>query len=81
MPRQGERSPKQSRQVAERIAIGWTSLCAGMAAISTWRMERRPGEGHSQFIDIVAGHREVQVYISPTGRSVRVYVDHDEVVW
>lgn len=25
------------------------------------------------------GHREVEVYVSPTGRSVRVYVDRVEI--
>lgn len=81
MPRQGKRSPKPSKEVAELIGVGWPSACDGLAVLNTWKMERRPGEGPSHFIDIAAGKRRIQVYISPTGQSVRVYVDHDEVEW
>lgn len=78
MPDKGNVTPKPSSRVTELLAIGWTPLCAGLAAISTWHMQRRPSEGRSHFIDVYAGERHVQVFISPTGRSVRVFVDGDE---
>lgn len=74
-------APKPSKRVTDLLAIGWSPLCNGLVAASQWTMKRRPSEGPSHFLDIVAGERKIQVYISPTGRSVRVYVDHDEVLW
>lgn len=78
MPRQGNDTPKPSRRVAELLAIGWTSACDGLAALSWFTMQRRPNEGVSRFIDVYAGERRFQVYISPAGRSVPVYVDGKE---
>lgn len=78
MPRQGNDSPKPSRRVSELIAIGWSSACDGLVALSWFTIQRRPKEGTSRFVDLYAGQRHVQIYISPTGRSVRVYVDGNE---
>jgi hypothetical protein len=70
--------PKPSKRVVELLSLGWTSACDGLAALQWFTMKRRPNEGTSRFLDIYAGERHVQIYISPTGRSVRVYVDGNE---
>lgn len=78
MPDRAKSSPKPSKQVAKLIGLGWSSACDGLAALSWFEVRRRPNESLSRFIDIYAGDRKVQVYISPTGRSVRVFVDGQE---
>lgn len=69
---------KPSRRVSELIAVGWTSACDGLAALNWFAIKRRPNEGTYRVIDLYAGERRVEVYISPAGRSVRVYVDGKE---
>lgn len=76
-----KRAPKPSAKVAELKAIGWTPVCDGLAVVQTWKVGLRRNEPDSHFIDVYAGERHVQVYISPTGQSVRVFVDYDEVRW
>lgn len=71
--------PKPSDRVRECLDCGWTSLCDGLAAIETFHMEFREGRGESRYINVRAGERIVQVAISPAGRSVRVFVDGNEV--
>ena len=78
MPDKGHRSPEPSWRVANLLDMGWTSAANGLAAIQWWHVARRSTEGESQFLDLYAGDRHVQVYISPTGRAVRVYVDGQE---
>jgi hypothetical protein len=73
-----KREPKPSRKVTELLAIGWTPAAGGLVALSEFIIRRRPTEGISHFIDVFAGERHVQVYVSPSGRSVRVYVDGTE---
>lgn len=70
--------PKASKSVTDLLDIGWSPLCDGLVAATDWYVERRPGEGKSHRLDIYAGERHIQICVSPTGRSVRVYVDGEE---
>lgn len=82
MPRQGKRSPKPSAKVAKAITeADWDPICDGLAAAYWFKFETRPGRGPHRVLKVLAGEREVEVCISPTGQSVRVFVDHDEVLW
>lgn len=70
---------KASEQVTKALEREWwQSACDGSVAVSSWKIKRRPNEGESHFLDVLAGERKVQIYVSPTGRSVRVYVDGKE---
>lgn len=69
-------TPKPSAQVAKALTIeGNYAACDGLVAICAHQVRRRPNEDVSRFLHILAGERRVEVYLSPTGRSVRVYVD------
>lgn len=71
--------PQPSEAVARALAREWWSpACDGLAAVTSWNVKRRPNERESRFLDVLAGDRKVQVYISPGGRSVRVFVDGTE---
>ncbi len=79
MPDKGHRSPEPSAKVAQLLQTEeWSPACIGLAAVADWRIRRRTNEHESHFLDVFAGKRHVQVCISPTGRSVRVYVDGHE---
>jgi hypothetical protein len=71
---------KRSQRVADAIDAGFTPIgvAAAVAAFRLQHRDRDPGPYH--FVDLVAGDRKVQVSISPTGRSVRVFVDGQEAV-
>jgi len=53
----------------------WTPAADGLAALMWHRFEFRKGRGDYRTVHLLAGEREVQVSISPSGRSVRVFVD------
>lgn len=70
---------KASDQVTKALSIeGTVSACDGLVAISAHQVKRRPNEDYSRFLHVLAGERRVEIYLSPTGRSVRVYVDGKE---
>lgn len=72
--------PKPSAAVVRALTIeGNYSACDGLVALSAHKVQRRPSEGYSRFLHILAGERRIAIYLSPTGRSVRVYVDRHEV--
>ena len=66
-----------TRKVQESIEAGWSATCDGLAAVAWFRLDTADAPRHA--LKVRAGGREVEVYISPTGRSVRVWVDHEEV--
>ena len=69
-----------TERVARAIEAGWRPACEGMAAVASWGVFRRKNDPRPyHFVDVLAGDRQVQVSISPNGRSVRVFVDGDEV--
>ncbi len=79
MPDKGDRTAKPSQRVANALALeGVVPACDGLVAISAHSVQSRPNEPASRFLHIYAGERRVEVYLSPTGRSVRVYVDGKE---
>lgn len=74
-----ERTPKPSARVAQVLEAGGTPALDGLVAIMGGKLPLYRGRGPHRFLDVWAGERHVQVYVSPTGRSVRVYVDGQEV--
>ena len=71
--------PKASERVTNALSIeGTVPDCDGLVAISAHQVKRRPNEDYSRFLHVLAGERRVEIYLSPTGRSVRVYVDGKE---
>lgn len=75
---------KIALRASERVMMavleaGWDSACDGLAAVMWHRFEFRKGRGDHRTLHVLAGDREVQVGISPSGRSVRVFVDGEEV--
>lgn len=67
----------RSERVANAIEAGYAPV--GPAAVSWFEYEARPGRGPHAQVNLVAGDRKVEVSVSPTGRSVRVWVDGEEV--
>lgn len=64
----------RSEPVRRALEAGWTP--AGPAAVSWWTYRHRMRDaGPYHFVDVRAGERRVQISVSPTGRSVRVFVD------
>lgn len=73
-----ERSWKE--RFAQLMEAGWTSACEGRIALSTYAVEWYKGRGKHHTLQVeIEGGRTVEVSISPTGRSVRIYVDGEEV--
>lgn len=70
--------PKASERVTKALESDWTPACDGLVAISAHQVKRRPNEDYSRFLHVLAGERRVEIYLSPTGKSVRVYVDGKE---
>lgn len=67
-------------RVEQLIEAGWTALLDGAIAASWWAIEWRAGRGkHRSLMLYVRGGRSIEVTVSPTGRSVRVFVDGNEV--
>jgi hypothetical protein len=79
MPRQGNDSPKPSERVAKALATDqWDAVMDGLVAAHWFRFEHRPGRGPHRVLKMLVGERDIEVVVSPTGRSVRVYVDGNE---
>jgi hypothetical protein len=73
----GERPPNRSDAVQRAIDAGYSP--AGPFAVSWFGYEARPGRGDHHQLNVLAGDVKVEVSVSPTGRSVRVWVDGEEV--
>lgn len=64
----------RSEGVRRCLEAGWTAV--GPAAVSWFTFRHRMRDaGPYHFVDVRAGERRVQISVSPTGRSVRVFVD------
>lgn len=57
----------------------WSMACNGNAGVRWFTIRRRTTEPASSILTVRTEHREVEVYISPAGRSVRIFVDGEEV--
>lgn len=69
-----------SERMRQLFEAGWASACEGLIAISSYAFEWRAGRGQYKTLQVeVEGGRTVEISISPTGRSVRIYVDGEEV--
>jgi hypothetical protein len=53
--------------------LGWTSAAGGKLALADFAFEHRGGTYHQ--LNIQSEGRKIEVTVSPTGRSVRVFVD------
>lgn len=72
-------SPKPSKRVAEAIASEqWDRVMDGLVAAHWFRFEHRPGRGPHRVLKMLVGEREIEIVVSPSGRSVRVFVDGNE---
>jgi hypothetical protein len=73
--------PKPSKGVTSAIDADYTPLADGLAAIMwfTYHTGRARDHGPYRLINLRAGERRIEVCISPTGRSVQVYVDGEKV--
>lgn len=69
---------KPSDRVRSALAAGWYSACDGLAAVTWHRFQPDKRQGEYRTLTIRAGEREIQVSISPSGRSTRIYVDGRE---
>lgn len=79
MPRQGNVTPKPSERVAKAITTDqWDPVMDGLVAAHWFRFEHRPGRGPCRVLKMLVGQREIEVVVSPSGRSVRVFVDRKE---
>lgn len=67
------------KRVREALGAGYSPLMDGLAACCWFRYHRREAEPDSRAFKLYAGDRTVEVYVSPAGRSVRVWVDGQEV--
>jgi len=70
---------KASERVVRALEADWVPACDGLVALSANRARRSANEPEHTFLTVLAGERHIQVSLSPTGRSVRVYVDGAEV--
>ena len=68
---------KPHERVRSALAAGWSSACDGLAATTwfTYHSGRQRDREPYRVMNVRAGDRHVQISISPTGRSVQVYVD------
>ncbi len=79
MPSEADRSARPSERVAQALATDeWDDVLGGLGAIRWYRFEHRPGRGAHRTLTLLVGDREIQVGVSPGGRSVRVFVDGKE---
>lgn len=67
--------------IPQRIRTLWkigATQVGSRGAVRWFTYEPRAGLGAYEVIDLDVGDRHVQVSVSPTGRSVRVFVDGTE---
>lgn len=73
----GVKSPSDA--VVRALGAGYVDFCDGLAAVSWFRFQRRPSDGGPyRQLRILAGDKRVEVSISPSGRSVRVFINGNE---
>lgn len=57
----------------------WADVADGDAALRWFRFGPDRRRGDYRVIDLLVGDRHVQVAVSPSGRSVQVFVDGEKV--
>lgn len=60
--------------VRQRQRHGWVTVLGGFGALASFTFDRGP-RGVYQLLDLYVGDRRIEVTVSPTGRSVQVFVD------
>ena len=63
-----------SADVAQAQRCGWTRILGGDGAAQWFTFNRGPRGVYKQMI-VLVGDRRIEIIVSPTGRSVQVYVD------
>lgn len=72
---------KASEPVRKALEADWTPLAGGAVAASQFAIRRREGDPAPYLIvQLRAGDLNLQITVSPTGRSVRLHVNGSEVV-
>lgn len=69
--------PKPTERVRNALNADYHGLFDGAGAVTWFRFSHRGGTYRTA--KLLAGDREVEVSMSPKGRSVRVWVDGTEV--
>lgn len=64
-------------QISRALGAGWTPV--GDFGAATWFTFDTGARGTYQQMIVLAGERRVEISVSPTGRSVQVYVDGKKV--
>ena len=64
-------------QISRALGAGWTPV--GDFGAATWFTFDAGARGTYQQMIVLAGERRVEISVSPTGRSVQVYVDGKKV--
>lgn len=70
---------RASERVGRCLKAGWHSCCDGAVAVQWFRFQPRSRRGEYQTLHVVAGDHKIAVSVSPTGRSVRVFVNGEEI--
>ena len=70
---------KRSERVSRALEAGAADVLDGFGAVRWSRFNPRMGVESYLTLDLWVGERHVYVTVSPTGRSVRVFVDGVEV--
>jgi hypothetical protein len=72
---------KASERVRKALEADWTPLAGGAVAVCHFHVHRREGDkAPYHLVQLRAGDLSLQITVSPTGRSVRLHVNGDEVV-
>jgi hypothetical protein len=68
-----------SDKVKNAIEHGDSSLCDGFIAAHWYTFDIKQDGRPYRVIHLKAGDRDIEINVSPAGRSVRVFVDRTEV--
>lgn len=63
-------------QISRALGAGWTPV--GDFGVTTW-FTFDTGRGTCRQMIVLVGERRIEISVSPTGRSVQVYVDGKKV--
>jgi len=72
---------KASEPVRKALEADWTPLAGGAVAVCHFHIHRREDDkAPYHIVQLRAGAFRLQVTVSPTGRSVRMHVNGDEII-
>ena len=68
-----------SYYVQKAVDAGWTPVLDGDGAVAWFTHDLHGGKGRYKVLDVLVKEHQIQVSVSPTGRSVQIYVDGERV--